>query len=310
MTDPTVRAASIQPGQPGRMPFTVLLDEAMRRTRRHIRAIFPAVAIPLALLSAAVGVLQALWFQDMKSEGGLSSLGGSPFLSLPTVLLGLAHSIVLGIGMVALQKAAADATAGRPVDMKEAWRFAVRGPVLVTLFLQGLAVIAALLVCCVPIFYVAPLLSLVSVVMAEEKIFGTAALSRSAALTRYDPDGRFFETALFKAFALMLVTVVISYAVAFLVVLPFQVPMFISMFRDAAAGKDPAVAMGTMSKWLWIQIPSQILQTLTTVAVFLYGAFGYALLFFDARSRKEGSDLAAEIHTVFGSGGPSGAPPV
>jgi hypothetical protein len=304
MTDPTVRAP-LPPGQPGRLPFTVLLDEAMRRTRRHIREIFPAVAIPLALLSAAVGVFQALWFQDLKSEG-LGSLGGSPFLSLPTVLLGLAHSIVLAIGLVALQKAAVDATAGRPVDMKEAWRFAVRGPVLVTLFLQGLAIIAALLVCCVPIFYVAPLLSLVSVVMAEEKIFGTAALSRSAALTRYDPDGRFFETALFKAFALMIVTVVISYAVAFLVVLPFQVPMFISLFRDAAAGKDPAAAMGTMSKWLWIQIPSQILQTLTTVAVFLYAAFGYALLFFDARSRKEGSDLAAEIHTVFGSG-PSGA---
>jgi len=315
MTDPTARAwiPPGPPGQPSRMPFTVLLDEAMRRTRRHFRTIFPAVAIPLALLATAVGVLQALLFQSLTSQsgqaGGLSGLGGSPFLSLQTMFVGLVQSIVLGIGLIALQKAAMDATAGRPVDMKEAWRFAVRGPVLVTLFLEGLAIIAALAVCCLPVFYVAPLLSLVGVVMAEEQIFGTAALSRSAALTRYNPDGRFFETALFKAFALMLVTLVISYAVSFLVVLPFQIPMLISMFRDITAGKDPAAAMGSMSKWLWVQIPSQILQTLTTVAVFLYGAFGYALLFLDARSRKEGSDLAAEIHSVFGSGQP-GEPPV
>jgi hypothetical protein len=288
------------------MPFSMLLDEAMRRTRRHFRTIFPAVAIPLALLTAASGVLQALWFQGLTSRIGP---GSSPFWSFQTILLGLAQGVVMGIGLIALQKAAVDATAGRPVDMKESWRFAVRGPVLLTLFLQGLAFIASLLLCFFPVFYVAPLLSLVGAVMAEEKVFGGAALSRSAALTRYNPEGRFLETPLVKAFGLMIVTVVISYAVAFVVVLPFQIPMFISIFRDAAAGKDPAAAMGSMSKWLWIQIPSQILQILATVAVYLYAAFGYALLFFDARSRKEGSDLAAEIHTVFGTGQP-GPPPV
>jgi hypothetical protein len=293
MTDPTYRS----PNPFGRMPFSMILDEAMRRTRRHFRTIFPAVAIPLALLAAVTGVLQALWFQNITSGAGL---GTSPVWSIQSILIAFVQGIVMGIGLIALQKAAVDATAGRPVDMKGAWRFVVRGPVLVTLFLQGLAIIAALVLCCLPVFYVVPLLSLVVPVMIEENVFGSAALSRSAALTRYNPEGRFLETPLVKAFVLMIITAVISYAIAFLVVLPFQIPMFISLFRDAAAGKDPAATMGSMSKWFWVQIPSQILQMLTTVAVSLYAAFGYALLFFDSRNRKEGANLAAEIQTVFG----------
>jgi hypothetical protein len=191
--------------------------------------------------------------------------------------------------------------------MKEAWLFAVRPPVAGTFLLCALLIAVSMLLCFFPVLYVAPLLSLVPVIMAEEKVFGVAALSRSAALTRYNPEGDFLRTPLVKALALMVVTLVVSYAVAFLVVLPLQLPMLISMFKNAAAGKDPAMTMD-MSK-LWIQVPSQILQILTTVAVHLYSSFGWALLFFDARSRKEGSDLAAEIRTVFGSG-QTGAPPV
>lgn len=302
MTDLTARA----PVRSGPMPFMMLLDEAMRRTRRHFRAIFPAVAIPFALLAAVTGVLQALWFQSLTSEAG--RLTRPPVWSVETILLGLLQGVVVGIGMVALQKAAVDATAGRPVDMKEAWRFAVRGPVLGTLFLQFLAVLASALACFFPVLYVAPLLSLVMVVMVEEKIFGTDALSRSAELTRYNPQGGFVESPIVKALILMLVTVVISALTAMLVALPFQIPMFISLFRDTTAGKDPAMAMESMSKWIWLQIPAQILQMMTRAAVYLYSAFGYALLFFDTRSRKEGSDLAAEIRTVFGATPAQGEP--
>jgi hypothetical protein len=298
MTDPMDRA----PAQPGRMPFTVLLDEAMRRTRRHFRTIFPAVALPLALLAVVTVVLQALWMRDMPSADDPAAV---LFWVFKAMLLGLVQGLVIGIGLLALQKAAVDATAGRPVDMKEAWRFAVRPPVAGTFLLYAFLIIVSMMFCFFPFLYVAPLLSLVPVIMAEEKVFGWAALSRSAALTRYDPQGEFLKTPLVKALALMVVTLVISYAVAFLVVLPLQLPMLISMFRNIAAGKDPAMTM-EMSKRLWTQVPSQILQVLTTVAVYLYSSFGYALLFFDARSRKEGSDLAAEIRTVFGAG-PSGA---
>jgi hypothetical protein len=297
MTDPTYRAPRA-PIQPGRMPFTVLLDEAMRRTRRHFRAIFPAVAFPLALLAVVTVVLQALWIRNMPSADDMAAV---LLWFFKAMLLGLFQGIVTGIGLVALQKAAVDATAGRPVDMKEAWQFALRPPVVGTFLLYVLLIFVSMMLCFFPFLYVAPLLSLVPVIMAEEKVYGGAALSRSAALTRYNPEGDFFKTPLVKALALMVVTIVISYAVAFLVVLPLQLPMLVSMFRNIAAGKDPAMTM-EMSKRLWTQVPSQILQVLTTVAVYLYSSFGYALLFFDARSRKEGSDLAAEIQTVFGSG--------
>lgn len=299
MTDPTARP----PIQAGPMPFLLLLDEAMRRTRRHFRAIFPAVAIPLALVAAATGMLQALWFQDLAS--GTAGTAGTaamanPFVGLQTLALVLVQAFLVGIGVMALQKAAVDATAGRPVDMKEAWRFAVRPRTLGTFILQFLAIVVSVLVCCVPVLYVMPLLSLVPVVMAEEKVYGPAALSRSAALTRYNPQRAFLDAPIVKAFVLIVLVVVLTYVVSILVTLPFQIPMYVSIFRDAATGKDPAQAMESMSKWLWVQVPSQVLQTLTTVALSLYSAFGYALLFFDIRARKEGSDLAAEIHSVFG----------
>lgn len=285
----------------GPMPFTRLLDEAMRRVRRHFRAMYPSVAIPLTLMAAVTGVLQALLMQNMLGDAGAPE---QPAFSCGTAFVGLLQGFVAAVGMVALQKAAVDVTAGRPIDMKESWRFAIQLPALGTLLLLGLAFIGAALACIVPIFYVAPLLSLVIPIMAAENVFGVKALSRSSELTRYNPQNRFLETPLVKALGLMVVTAVISYAVALVVVLPFQIPMYIDIFRQAASGEDPSTGM--MAKWFWIQIPSQILQMLTTVAVYTYSSFAYALLFFDARNRKEGSDLAAEINTVFGSGGQGG----
>jgi hypothetical protein len=283
------------------MPFSRLLDEAMRLTRRNFRAMYPSVAIPLTLLAALTGVLQALLMQTLTTEVvGPGQMG----FSCGTAVVALLQGIIMGIGMIALQKAAVDATAGRPIDMKASWRFAIQPPVLGTLFLQGLAIIGSALACFIPVLYVAPLLSLVAPIMAAENVFGGRALSRSAELTRYNPQNRFLETPLVKALGLMVVTVLITYAVVLVVVLPFQIPMWFDLFKQAASGEDPS--MSVMSKWFWIQIPSQILQMLATIAIYVYASFGYALLFFDARNRKEGSDLAAEINTVFGSSGTSG----
>jgi hypothetical protein len=298
MNDPTPPPL---PARTGPLPFTVLVDEAVRLVRRHFRAIYLPLALPLALLALATGVFQALFFQSL--AGDIES-ARFPGLSLPTILLALAQGIVLGLAMIALQKATVDAVAGRPIDMKEAWRFALQPAVVGTLFLQFLLLTAAAVFCLLPVLYVGPLLSLTGAVMAEERLYGGRALSRSSELTRHNPQNSFWETALFKAFLLMIITVAVSYFAALLVTLPFQVPMFISMFRRAAAGEAPA--MGEMAKWMWVQIPSQVLQMLASVAVYTYSSFGFALLFFDTRSRKEGGDLAAEIHQVFGPAGDSG----
>lgn len=284
----------------GPMPFTRLLDEAMRLMRRHFRAMFPPVAIPLTLIAAVSGVLQALLMQQVTADAGSF---GQPGVTCGTYAVILVLAFITAIGFVALQKAAVDATQGQPIDMKASWRFAVQPAVLVTLILVGLAIIGSALACVLPVFFVAPLLSLVGPIMAAENITGTKALSRSSELTRYNPQNRFFETPLVKALGLMIVTAVISYAMAFVVVLPFQIPMYIDIFRQAASGQEPEV-----TKWFWLQVPSQILQMLATVAVYTYSSFAYSLLFFDARNRKEGSDLAAKINTVFGPGTPAGEP--
>lgn len=276
------------------MPFGTILDEAMRLVRRSFRTIYPPVALPLTLVSGATAVFQALWFQRLSAEGASEA----PTFSLETVVMALIGGAVLGIGMVVLQKAAVDIVAGRPVDMKAAWRFAFRPAVLGTLALLTLATVGSAVACFLPVLYVAPLLSLAVPAMAAEGVSGPKALSRSAGLTRYNPQNRFFETPLVKALGIMAVVLMMSYAVAFVVVLPFQIPMYVDMFRKAAVGQEPNV--GVISKWAWLQVPAQILQMLATVAVYAYSAFAYALLFFDARNRKEGSDLAAQIDSVFG----------
>jgi hypothetical protein len=284
------------------MPFGKILDEAMRLVRQSFRTVYAPVAIPLTLISGATGVFQALWVQSMAQDAGAEM----PTFSVETVILALVGAFAMGLGMVALQKAAVDVTAGRPADMKAAWRFALKPSVVGTLLLLALATIGSAVFCFFPVLYVAPLLSLTAPIMAAEGLFGPKALSRSAELARYNPQNRFLETPLVKALGLMVVTLLMTYAVAFVVVLPFQIPMYIDIFRKAASGQEPSV--GVMAKWVWLQVPSQILQMLATVAVYAYSAFGYALLFFDARNRKEGSDLAAEINMVFGPGTPAGEP--
>jgi hypothetical protein len=298
MTEPVL-------GFTGPMPFRLILDEAIRQARRHFRAIYPSVAIPIAVLTTAGGVMQAMFFSNVTENPGAMPLFWSPGL----ILIMLANIAILFIAFNAMQVAAVDALSGRPVDMKRAWRFTVQARVLGTLFLNFMATLASFFLCCFPALYVVPMLSLVPPVMVEEGRFGGEALSRSAELTRYNPDRRFFETPLVKVFLFLLVGLLLSYAVGLVVALPFQIPMWIDMFRSAAQG-DEAMMVQRMPTWMWLQIPAQFLNALASTAVHLYVCFGIALLFFDARARKEGSDLRSEIDSMFpGSSPPQGEQP-
>jgi len=274
------------------MPFPLLLDEAVWQARRHFRAVYPAVAVPVATLSTAIAILQALWFSNLTVD-----LGSQPAFLSPGYLTVLVVQIALiVIAGNALQVGAVDAAAGRPIDMRRAWRFSLRGRVLGTLALSGLLCLAAFFLCCVPVLVVVPLLSLVSTVMAEERLFGVRALSRSIDLTGYRPQGRWQEMALLKAVLMLFVTLILAYLIGALVSLPFQIPMYVNLFRHAAAGEDMA---RRMSSWIWLQVPAQFLNALASQAVDVYASFGFALLFHDARGRKEGTDLRREIDSVF-----------
>jgi hypothetical protein len=294
----------VPPAQPAPMPFRVLVDEAMRYTRRFFRTIYPSVAIPVALLSGLVGVVQALWYGRLaQGEGSPADLAGG----CATVAIALVLGLVMGFGYAALHVAAIDVTAGRPVDMKRAWSVPFRPAVLGTSILSGLAVMASFLLCILPGFYVLPLLSFVLPVMLTEERFGTDALSRSSELTKWSPTGRFMDSALVKAFLLLILLIALSYTLSALVALPFQLPMLLDTIRSAAAGEEPSLEK--MAKWMWLQVPGQILSALVSVALYLYMSFCTAMLFFDTRGRKEGSDLRTAIDQAFPPSAPP-APPV
>jgi len=169
--------------------------------------------------------------------------------------------------------------------------------VLGTLALSYLAIVASMLCCCLPVLYVGPLLSFVSTIMVDEGRFSTDALRRSADLANYDAGQGFFERPIVKVFLMLLIGVLISYMLGLLVALPFQIPMYVDMFRKAASGED---TLQSMPRWLWLQVPAQFLNILVSTAVYVYISFGVALLFYDTRGRKEGVDLRSEIDEVFG----------
>jgi hypothetical protein len=293
MTDPTSR-------HPGPMPLLLLLDEGVRLTRAHVRAIYPAVALPVAGISTLAGVMQALDVQSLfKSRTPSPFMFWTPQVFLVTFLLILLSMVAYVAGQVA----ALDALAGRPVDMRRAWRFAVRPTVWGTLLLSLAAILLSFLCCVLPVFFVAPLLAFAVPVMAEEGRFGLGALSRSAELALFNPSRRLREHPIVKVLVLMVVSTLISYVAALLVALPFQLPMFIDLFRKVLAGNQDVT--GVMARWIWLQVPAQLLSSLVSTAIYLYTAFGMALIYAGVRGGKEGTDLWPEIDALFPAASPS-----
>jgi hypothetical protein len=286
------------------MPLTTLLDEALRQTRVHFRSIFPAVALPVALLTTLVAVVQAVSIKDLLG-GGMQQMSPLAMWNPLVIVTALLLTFLATLAYVAGQMAALDALAGRPVDMKRAWAFAARPAVWGTCLLLGLAVIASFVLCILPVLYVGPLLSFVVPVMAAEGRFGPGALSRSAELARFNPSRQLGEHPIVKILLLMLVTTLISYMAGLVVALPFQIPMFIDLFRKAMSGQEDVT--GVMARWIWLQVPAQFLSALARMAIYIYSAFGIALLFSDVRGRKEGIDLRPEIDALFPA---PAAPPI
>lgn len=287
---------------PGPMPFRLLLDEALRLTRRHFRTIYPAVAIPVAVVSTVFASFQVSWLSK-----AMGNLGSTQLFTSPRYWLAILFSI--GLVMVAnntLQTAAVWAVNGVPVEMKRAWGFTFQPRVLGTLVIWYVLVFASLFCCCLPLLFVGPLLAFVAVSMIDEGRFGFQAISRSLELTRHKPPAGWGESPIVKAFLLIFVGVLLAYLVGLIVALPFQLPMYIDTFRKAAAGQDFGRGM---SSWMWLQVPSQFLSTLAAMAVHLYISFGTALLFYDTRGRVEGTDLRAEIESSFPLPAPPPPPP-
>jgi hypothetical protein len=291
------------------VPFAVLLDEAVRWTRRYLRLIYPPIAIPAAVLAGVVAAAQIAWQPSERMAVA------DPWQSLARLYAMMAalvpYAIVIALLYAAMTVAAVDAVAGRPVDVRRALRFVVRPRVLGTQVLVALCDGAALLPCGLAAPYVWPLLSMTLPAMADEGVTGSAALGRSAALTRHNPRRRFLTSPLVKVLALMVVVPVISLLATSVLQLPLMVVQVLVILRRAASGED---LPRWFSSFLWLQVPLRCLASLIMSAVYLYSSFATALLFFDLRARRDGGDLRLAVAGMTGPGpeppGPSPLPPL
>jgi hypothetical protein len=278
------------------VPFPVLLDDAVRWTRRYLRVIYPPIAIPAAVLAGLVAAAQVAW------QPSQAMAATDPWQSLVRIYGMLAallpYMLVMSVLYAAMTVAAVDAVAGRAVDVRRALRFVVRPRVLVTqlaaFFLEGVA----LLFCLVPALYVWPLLRMTVPAMADEGVTGARAIGRSAELAHHNPGRRFRTSPLLKILALMAVVSVISVLATAVLQLPLVVVQMLVVMRKAASGED---LPGWYSSFLWLQLPVRCLASLIISAVYLYSSFATALLFFDLRARREGDDLRRAIAAMTGA---------
>jgi len=281
------------PAQP--LPFRLLLDEAVRQSRRHFRRIYPAVAIPLALVAGLVPLSQWLFFRTITTAGRSGPSAGVMIRGMVGFwLVMMLYLAAYWLGYLVLFGSAIDALAQRPLSMAYQWRRVLRPAVFGTLLLSTVVTVAGFMACILPGIYLGLLFSLTLPVIVDDGLLGTAAMRRSAELTRYNPQGALDADPRFKVFVVLFVGTLLGYVIGTVVQLPMIVVQQVMMLRETAGGRqtDPGVLM---AKLTWLQVPSQILAMLTSTAVHLYVCFGLALLYVDVKRRREGVDLEAAV---------------
>ncbi len=280
--------------------FRVLLDEAMKLTRRHIRVMYLPVAVPLAVLSALLAWAQTQWMSGMMT-GGPGAMAdwlsgtGCLLLLLSMFVAMILYNLTAGV----LTAAACDGAANRPIDMKAKWSFVLQPSTIGTLLL-AIALIALGFLCLIlPGLLLGFGFAFAVPAMAVEGLRGPAALKRSWKLVRYNPHKRFLDNTGTKIFLLYLVSGLIGFVVGILVQMPFTIMHSLAIARSVSAG-GAGNAQALYASTMWTQIPSAMLKSLVSTAVSIYSSFGIALLYFDVVRRKEGTDLASAIDARFG----------
>jgi hypothetical protein len=294
------------------MPFSQLLDEALRWSRRHVRAIALPIAVPVCGAAGLMMLLQGFFFYNafpaMGQKGSVPDLTAFFSAFAGIFLAALLLIFVQFLGYAAMIVAATEAVAGRPVSMGHAWRFVVGLRPFGTMLLAGVAVTVGMMCCLLPGMYGALILSMTLPVMVSESVYGIRALQRSLDLTQYNPAGRFTTDPRVKIFVMLFVGYLVGAAVGMIVQIPVMIVQQVLMYRmmGSAEGADPTAIMpALMAKMAWIQVPSAMISTFAQLLMHLYISFGLALLYFDLRFRKEGSDLETAIVEMGGPAPPS-----
>lgn len=149
--------------------------------------------------------------------------------------------------------------------------------VLMGIGVLGVALLATLYV--LLSFLLAP-----QVVMLEHGM-AVESLRRSWELMRVRGAGGFLTNNVFRAGVILLIVFVIQMVVTVIV----QMPVWIVMAVLAAQNSEAFMAAGTMP--LWLQIPSQLIQSVAGALVMPVGIVALILFYYDIRIRFEGFDL-------------------
>jgi hypothetical protein len=277
-----------------------LLDEALRSARRHLRGLYPAFAVPLAFVGGAIPLAQ-LGFSSRSAPGSEEATMHQLLVSL---VVGFLAMVVYTFAYAAMLIAATDAVAGREVSAARAWIAVFDPRVILTQILVFLVTFVGLVFCILPGFYLGLILTAVIPVIAHEGRYGVGAMRRSVTLMSYNPRHTFAGDPRVRVFLLLFAGGLIGYAASFIVQLPLSVLMMVLMFRAMARGDQPDPE-ALMQQMIWLQVPSNMLGMLVQTLVFLYMAFGIALLYFDVRRRKEGDDLLAAADSLARRGEPA-----
>ncbi len=275
-----------QPVQP--LSLKALLDESLRQLRARLRALYLPFALPLAIASGAMPIVQLRVGPVAWGRAGTPPLEGLVAFGLVMLFF----IVIYVFSYTAMIVAATDAVLGRPVSIAGSWLRAFDPRLVGTQILVWVAIGIGLVFCLVPGIYLALILGLVVPVVAAEKQFGLRALKRSAALMSHNPRKELTADPRLRVFLLYVASTLIGYALNLVIQLPFMVVMWAFMFRSFSSGRhaDPEAFMQSM---VWLQVPSNMLSMLTQTVIFLYVAFGLALLYRDQVLRKEGGDLEA-----------------
>lgn len=281
-----------------------LLDEAVVLARRVFGRVFPATAIPPALLLGLVTVVQ---FRNMRSllpaaEGGsVGILFAGAGLSFLTYLL---YGASTGLANAAMVEGTTREMEGREVRGLALWRWVFGGKVLGTLTLMGLLIGGGFLLCFLPGLYLAVVYALAIPIMAGEGLSGYGVLSRSRTLVLHTTEKRTFSPGLGWVIVVFLTAVVLSYGVSLAIQFPISVlgQLFLvrnilgEAARQAQAVRNPMAVFPTW--FLGLQLVAAVLSGLAKQAVALYSAAAFTLLFRRLRGRREGTDLVAALDAM------------
>ena len=277
--------------------FRRLIDEAATLSRQHFRALFVPIALPIVAIQVLYATVQVASMRQMGDfmtamiEGDFSEL-------LPVFGISFLAAIVMGalfaLAITAALSGTANAVAGRPVNFASHWGHALKPRVLGTTLVLGFLVGLGYTCCILPGLFLATLWGFAISASVEDDLHGLAAMERSYQLTGHNPQGKWTTSPRFKIFILLFVGWLLSTAISLMVQMPLQIVQQIMATRQAVGSPEEVFA----SDWWWLMVPNAALGALGSSLVLLYLGFGIALLYWDVRRRREGSDLETELQAL------------